>query len=287
LLANAIPPAPFPSVLTPASQHEGTDFLNLLIPANPFSAIGQNYVPAVVVFAIVYGVVIQKIQHKSALLEVLEAVQAASVTIWGWIVRFAPIGVFALFAAAAGTIQPDRLGGLLLYVGLFLLGTLLLAFVVLSALVLALVTTLSVVALPFVQKAAERVATQAGCPEGEERNDIILASLSLSYVLAQLGNYFVYLLMLYAAFVHQVRLTIGEQFAAAVPDAAVRPRLTELARRALGAHRFHRRVERPHGHRHVAGMGAMQASLAPITASCRVKPPIAAQPLPGKRLLHR
>ena len=34
------------------------------------------------------------------------------------------------------------------------------------------------------------------------------------------------------------------------------------------------------------GWVAMQASLEPITASCRVTPPIAAQPLPGWRLLQ-
>jgi len=34
------------------------------------------------------------------------------------------------------------------------------------------------------------------------------------------------------------------------------------------------------------GCVAMQASLEPITASCRLMPPIAAQPLPGRRLLQ-
>jgi Na+/H+-dicarboxylate symporter/ABC-type amino acid transport substrate-binding protein len=231
LLSRAIPPPPPPTVLTPLSAHADAAFLDLLIPSNVFDALGHNYVPAVVVFAIVYGVAIQAIENKSALFEILEAIKIASVTIWGWIVRVAPIGVFALFAGAAGTIQPDRMGGLLLYVGLFLSGTFLLAFVVLPAVlaavapvgyreilrelrpafVLALVTTLSVVALPFVQKAAEDVAARAGCPEGEERTDIIQASLSLSYVLAQLGNYFLYLLILYAAYLHHARLTAAEQ----------------------------------------------------------------------------
>ncbi|MGH7059309.1 MAG: dicarboxylate/amino acid:cation symporter, partial [Stellaceae bacterium] len=231
VLARAIPAPPLPSVLTPALAARQASLLNLLIPANLFDALGKNYVPAVVVFAIVYGIAIQKIERKAALFEILQAIQVASVTIWGWIVRLAPVGVFALFAAAAGTVQPDRMGGLLLYVSLFLIGTLLLAFVVLPAVlsavapvgyrevlaelrpafVLALVTTLSVVALPFVLKAAERVAAQAGCPEGDERTDVIQASLSISYVLAQLGNYFLYLLMLFAAFVHQLRLTPTEQ----------------------------------------------------------------------------
>ncbi len=231
LLARAIPEPPLPSVLTPETALVQAPFLDLLIPANLFDALGRNYVPAVVVFAIVYGVAIQKVGNKSALFEILQALQVASVTIWGWIVRLAPVGVFALFAAAAGTIEPDRLGGLLLYIGLFLAGTLLLAFVVLPAalaavvpvghreilkelrpaFVLAVVTTLSVVALPFVQKAAERIAAQSGCPEGEERKDVIGASLSLSYVLAQLGNYFIYLMMLYAAYAYKERLTAAQE----------------------------------------------------------------------------
>ena len=231
LLALAIPSTPAPSVLMPATAQGAGEFLKLLIPANPIEALGRNYVPATVVFAFVYGIAIQKIERKAALFEVLEAIQVASVTIWGWIVRFAPIGVFALFADAAGTIEPARLSGLLLYVGLFLLGTLLLAFVVLPAvlaavtpvghreilkelqpaLVIAAVTTLTVVALPFVQRAAERVATEAGCPESEERSDVIRAVLSLSYVLVPLGNYFLYLLMLYGAYAYKVRLTTPEE----------------------------------------------------------------------------
>ncbi|HEY4892354.1 MAG TPA: cation:dicarboxylase symporter family transporter, partial [Reyranella sp.] len=231
LLALAIPSTPAPSVLMPATAEGAGEFLKLLIPANPIEALGRNYVPATVVFAFVYGIAIQKIERKAALFEVLEAIQVASVTIWGWIVRFAPIGVFALFADAAGTIEPARLSGLLLYVGLFLTGTLLLAFVVLPAvlaavtpvshreilkelqpaLVIAAVTTLTVVALPFVQRAAERVATEAGCPESEERSDVIRAVLSLSYVLVPLGNYFLYLLMLYGAYAYKVRLTTPEE----------------------------------------------------------------------------
>jgi len=218
LLALAIPSTPAPSVLMPATAQGAGEFLKLLIPANPIEALGRNYVPATVVFAFVYGIAIQKIERKA-------------VTIWGWIVRFAPIGVFALFADAAGTIEPARLSGLLLYVGLFLTGTLLLAFVVLPAvlaavtpvshreilkelqpaLVISAVTTLTVVALPFVQRAAERVATEAGCPESEERSDVIRAVLSLSYVLVPLGNYFLYLLMLYGAYAYKVRLTTPEE----------------------------------------------------------------------------
>jgi Na+/H+-dicarboxylate symporter/ABC-type amino acid transport substrate-binding protein len=231
LVANAIPRPPPPILLTPDFLKERADLLTLLIPANLFKAFERNYVPAIVVFALAYGIAIQRVARKDSLFEILGAIQAASVTIWAWVVRFAPFGVFALLAHAAGTIQPDRLAGLALYIGLFLATTLLLAFVVLPAIVaavapvayrelleelrpafvLALVTTLSVAALPFVAKAAERIVERAGCPEGEEKTDVLQASLSISYVLAQLGNYFVYLLILYAAWYFRVRLDTSEQ----------------------------------------------------------------------------
>jgi proton glutamate symport protein len=229
LIARAIPPPP-PIQLTAETATAGPDFLRLLIPANLFAALGGNYVPAVVVFAVVYGVAIQRVANKQSLFEIFEAVRVASVTIWGWIVRIAPLGVFALFANTAGTIQPDRLTALLLYVGLFLAGTCILAFVVLPgliaalapvgyreimrelqpALVLAAVTTLSVAALPFVQRAAERIAQQAGCHKDNETGNVIQTSLSIGYVLAQLGNYFVYLLILYACYAYDTRLGVTQ-----------------------------------------------------------------------------
>jgi Na+/H+-dicarboxylate symporter len=231
LLARAIPAPPPPSIVVAGTGPSEIGLLDLVIPANLVQVLAQNYVPAVVVFAIIYGLAIYKVERKAALLEVLEAIQAASVTIWRWIVRLAPIGVFALFAAFAGSIEPKNLAGLVLYVGLFLVGTLLLAFVILPAviaavapvghrellrelqpaLVLAVVTTLSVVALPYIQQAAERIASKASCPEGDERAGVIKTTLSLSYVLAQLGNYFIYLFMLYEAFDHKLRLTLAQQ----------------------------------------------------------------------------
>ena len=61
-----------------------------------------------------YGIAIQRIENKQGVLRALEVVKNASVTIWGWVVRIAPVGVFALFAGLAGTIRIELLGNLLL-----------------------------------------------------------------------------------------------------------------------------------------------------------------------------
>ena len=233
VLARAIPPTPPPLSLTAAALRGQLPLMQLLIPSNPFAALRKNYVPAVVIFAIIYGIAFQGVEQKQTLLEIFDAVKTASVKIWGWIVRLAPYGVFALLAATAGTVRPDRLTGMVVYVAIYLLGTAILGLFVVPflisalvpesyreilrnlrpAFVLAVVTTLSVVALPFVQRAVEYALDRAGCSDSEERRSVVQTSLSLSYVFAQLGNYFVYLLILYSSYVSDISLRLAQKAA--------------------------------------------------------------------------
>jgi proton glutamate symport protein len=233
VLAYAIPSAPPPFSLTASAAHENSHLMELLIPSNPFAALRKNYVPAVVIFAIIYGVAFQGVAKNQTLLDIFEAIKIASVKIWGWVVRLAPIGVFALLADTAGTVRLDQLAGLAFYVVTYLVGAAILGLIVIPALlaalapqsyreilrqirpamVLAVATTLSVAALPFVQRAAETILDGAGCADSEERANILQTSLSLSYVFAQLGNYFVYLLVLYASYVTAAPLKFAEKAA--------------------------------------------------------------------------
>ncbi len=205
--------------------------MELLIPSNPFAALRNNYVPAVAIFAVIYGIAFQGAPHKQTLLEIFDAIKTASVKIWGWIVRLAPFGVFALLASTAGTVRPDRLAGMVLYVVLYILGATILGLFVIPflisalvpqgyrsvlrdlrpAIVLAVVTTLAVVTLPLVQRAVESALDNAGCSDSEERRSVVQTSLSLSYVFAQLGNNFVYLLILYASYVSQMPLRLAQK----------------------------------------------------------------------------
>lgn len=229
LLGAFIPPAPPPSAITPEAQRDIAGILNLLIPANIAVALDRNFVPAVVVFAALYSIAIQTMPQKATFLEGMEVLRKASVAIWNWIVYVAPIGVFALFASTAGTVDADMASSLAVYTGLYLFGTLVLGFVILPfllsrlvpqsygailaelrpALTLALVTTLSVAALPFIQKAAEELCRQQKI-ESEEAGDVIKASLSIAYVLSQLGNYFIALFLVFASYHQHVALTVSE-----------------------------------------------------------------------------
>lgn len=229
LIGAFIPPAPAPSVIVPGTDRNVAGILNLLIPANIAVALDRNFVPAVVVFAALYSVAIQALPQKQSFLEAMEVLRKASVVIWNWVVYVAPFGVFALFASTAGTVDAAVAGSLAVYTVLFLIGTVILGFVILPlllsrlvpqsygailaelrpALTLALVTTLSVAALPFIQKAAEELCRQEKI-EGEEAGDVIKASLSIAYVLSQLGNYFIALFLIFAAYHQRVALDIYE-----------------------------------------------------------------------------
>jgi proton glutamate symport protein len=226
-LARAIPPIQ-PAVIgdTPTQPQSISKLLELLIPTDVFTALSQNYVPAVVLFCIFYGVALQTIKDKAPLLSMLETIRLASLKFWHWIVLLAPIGVFALFAVTAGTTAFADLVSMSFYLFLFLIGTAVLAFWVLpalisalapvghrevivelrSALAIAAVTTLSVAALPFVMEATRKLADRSGIAADAERDEVIKTNLSVAYPLGQLGNFFVYLFLVFAAYYYKVPL---------------------------------------------------------------------------------
>ena len=228
-LARAIPEVN-PAVIaeTAETPHSVSSLLGLLIPTDLFTALTQNYVPAVVIFCIFYGVAMQPLKDKQALLSMLETIRLASLRFWNWIVRLAPVGVFALFAVTAGTTALHDLVNMGLYLALFMIGAGILSFWILpglitslapvghrevirelqGALAIAAVTTLSVAALPFVTEATRRIADRCGIGE-PERDDIIRTNLSVAYPLGQLGNFFVYLFLVFAAYYFKAPLEVA------------------------------------------------------------------------------
>jgi len=217
VLAQAIPPPAPPVEIKPPHPISVLALLQTIVPDNLTHALSRNFVPAIVVFAVTFGLAVQSIPSKASFLETMDAVRLASLKVWAWVVYLAPFGVFALFASTAGTITPRAAGTLVVYVALFLIGTGVLAFAVfplaLSAIVpakardlvaelhpafvLALVTTLASSPLPLIQSVAEQRVAAAGHDDNEAR-DITRATISLSYVFTSLGNYFVALFMIYA-----------------------------------------------------------------------------------------
>jgi len=230
LLSLVFPVPSVPLELIGDQQAGSMDFVSLIVPENFFSDISNNYIPAVVVFTILYGVAMQRISNKTTFLEIMEQVKTASLTIWNWIVIIAPLGVFALFASAAGSMSVKEIEGLLLYVIVFLVGAVIIAFWILpmlitslvpvkyrelmheleGALVLALVTTLSVVALPIISQAIEKFLRDQEIRD-EKMKDLIGTNISLAYPFAQLGNLGVLLFFYFCSFFFQVNYSLIEK----------------------------------------------------------------------------
>ena len=112
------------------------DFLSLYIPSNPFYSMANNIVPAVVLFSILLGVALIGIKDKEVLLKSLATASEALVKVTGIIVKLTPLGVFAISAAAAGTMTIEYLGRLQVYLISFNLAVLLLTFGILPLLLI-------------------------------------------------------------------------------------------------------------------------------------------------------
>ena len=78
VLAQGIPQALSTSWVSDRAAPENPGLLEILIPSDPFTALARNYVPAVVLFCLLYGVALQHVQEKTALLSVLEGIRLAS-----------------------------------------------------------------------------------------------------------------------------------------------------------------------------------------------------------------
>lgn len=126
--------AAFFSTTTQSAQVE-FDPLLLYLPANPFFSLANTILPAVVVFSILMGTALISVPNKSGLLRGLDTLTATLMKITSWVARLAPLGIFAIAANAAGTIQTEALEKLQVYLWAYVGAWLILTFVILPLLV--------------------------------------------------------------------------------------------------------------------------------------------------------
>jgi len=118
-----------------AEPERKLDFIQLYIPTNPFYALTNTIVPAIVLFSIAMGLALIGAPGKDRLLPNLQVIEDALMRIAGTVARAAPLGVFALVADAAGTMEVESLGRAQVYVLLYIGTALVLSLWVLPGLV--------------------------------------------------------------------------------------------------------------------------------------------------------
>ena len=111
------------------------DLLDLFIPSNFFAALAENHVPAVVLLCMFAGLALAGLEHRHVVITQLDLLAKVLVRVNGFVIRLAPIGVFAIAANTAGTISLAEVGRLQAYMVSYTAGALFLAFIVLPLLV--------------------------------------------------------------------------------------------------------------------------------------------------------
>ncbi|TWT67051.1 cation:dicarboxylate symporter family transporter [Allorhodopirellula solitaria] len=109
--------------------------VSYFIPANIFSALAANHVPAIVLFSLCVGLTLSKVPQREKLLDLLDICAAALIRISSLVTRLAPIGIFAIAASTAGTLSLNEVSRLQVYLVAYTGGAVFMTFLVMPLLV--------------------------------------------------------------------------------------------------------------------------------------------------------
>lgn len=108
------------------------------IPSNPFHSMANNIVPAVVLFSIALGLALMGIEGKGPLIAAFDVMEEALKRVTKFVARLTPLGIFAIAASTAGTMDIDQLSRLQVYIIADILAILVMTFGVLPGLIMLL-----------------------------------------------------------------------------------------------------------------------------------------------------
>ena len=212
----------------------GADLLELYVPANVFYSLSNNLVPGVVLFSILMGVALISVEYKSAVLPILDGIAQALSHINAAMVQLTPYGIFAIAAAAAGTMTIEELGRVQVYLVTYIALSALVTFWVFPGFVAAisgipfreilstfrdpLVTTFATgnqfVVLPLIaEKCKELLRRHQQLGEDEESAIDIIVPVSFNF--PSLGKLLVILFILFAAWFSETPLSLVDRLSLA------------------------------------------------------------------------
>ncbi len=111
------------------------NFVDLYIPSNIFSSLSNTIVPAVVLFSLLMGVSLISVKDKETFINLTSSVGDTLMGVASFVAKLAPIGIFAISSAAAGTLDPEELGRLQVFLWVYLIAAALLAFILLPLII--------------------------------------------------------------------------------------------------------------------------------------------------------
>ncbi len=105
------------------------NFVDLYIPSNIFSSLANTVVPAVVLFSLLMGVSLISVKNKDSLLDLTHSLGDTLMGVASFVAKLAPFGIFAISVSAAGTLNPEELGRLQVFLWVYLVAAFMLGFI--------------------------------------------------------------------------------------------------------------------------------------------------------------
>ena len=234
--ALAFPDLDAASFFSSAVSHDTArdSLMDLYLPSNVFYSLSNNMVPAVVFFSILVGVALISVEDKSSVLPIFDGLSVAFSKINTAFVQLTPYGIFAIAAAAAGTMTIEELARVQVYLVTYIALAVLVTFWVFPALVAALsgiayrevlstfkdtlvmafATGNQFVVLPQIAANCKTLLSRHGMQsrETESAIDIIVP---VSFNFPSLGKLLVILFVLFSAWFNNVDLSVSDGIALA------------------------------------------------------------------------
>ncbi len=192
--------------------------LGLYISSNPFNALAESMVPAVVLFCVCVGVALISVPNKEKLLDDMEIFSTALEKVTTTMVQLAPFGTFAITAVAAGTMTIAEIARLQVYFVTFIVSALLMTFVIFpliittltpyryrdifkvskEVLLIAFTTSNLFILLPLIARDIRILMRQYDCYT-EERNNLNDIIIPICYIFPCTGKLLTILFVMFAA----------------------------------------------------------------------------------------
>ncbi len=202
---------------------------DLYLPANIFYSLTNNFVPAVVLFSILVGIALISVDEKDGVLKLFDGIAQAMSRINNFVVQLTPYGIFAIAAAASGTMTIDELGRvqvyLVTYISLAMLTTFWIFPGLISAvsgipfrevfrtfrdpLVTAFATGNQFVVLPQIAASCKELLKRHGA-RGEQTDSAVDILVPVSFNFPSLGKLLVLLFVLFAGWFTDSELGLSD-----------------------------------------------------------------------------
>jgi ABC-type amino acid transport substrate-binding protein len=214
---------------------EQPNLYELYLPANIFYSLANNLVPAVVLFSILVGIALINLEEKQGILHFFDGIAQAMARINALVVQLTPLGIFAIAAAAAGTMTIEELGRVQVYLVTYICMALLITLWIFPGLITALsgipfrqvsntfrdplVTAFATgnqfVVLPQIAENCKQLLSRHGA-SSEDAESAVDILVPVSFNFPSLGKLLVLLFVLFSAWFTDTDLALPQQLSLAI-----------------------------------------------------------------------